>query len=185
MSKQITKASVQEFMDMGQIYPVKPTPETVLNGAKLIRDEVVELLEEYYGNVSINIEVSNPLSEEEINEGEAAGEWADIVYITEQQAVENGVAIHEAFDEKHRSNMSKVIPTETSNEVIKELLAFAYIKYPSTQLFPTEGGFVMKCPINNKLIKPHSLYSPAVMQEGLHYGLYDTTYANGSREALV
>ena len=135
------------FDEFNTTYQVQDLPgSAIFNTIDLINDEVLEAEEE---------------AQKDDIKGFAA-ELTDIIYITAQRMKAHGFDINALLEEKHRSNMSKVIPLSDSVEDIEMYMAEIEERYPNAELYPVHGGYILKCKDTGKVIKP-SCYSKAVI----------------------
>lgn len=159
----------QQFNNLYGLARKELTHEQVLISAKLIIQEVVEFVEEFYElaaietdmNGDIDIVTGNKI--EQPNLHNAFKEMEDIRYITGQQMTELGGDVSAIGDEVHRSNMSKSV---SAGDVVREL-EIARERYPAA-IDTTQDCevFVLKCSETGKVIKP-TIYSAAVITDSM------------------
>lgn len=148
----------KEFNDQYEIGKIESTHDNLTKFAGLVLDEVIEMYEELFDDVEITI---NHGKAKDVDIEAFAFEATDVRYITGERMTAHGLGV-DAFDkEKHRSNMSKLIPIEMSAKDIGIELATARLRYPSVELHPVKGGFLLKCADTGKVVKP-LCYSKAV-----------------------
>lgn len=153
----------QEFNDQYEIGKIPNTHENLTKFAGLVLDEVVEMFEELFHDVEITI---NHGKDKKVDIEAFAFEATDIRYITGERMKAHGFDV-DSFDfEKHRSNMSKLIPIEMRTKDIGFELANAMKRYPSVELHPVNGGFLLKCADTGKVVKP-LCYSKAAVKNGI------------------
>lgn len=153
----------QEFNDQYEVGKIPNTHENLTKLAGLVLDEVVEMYAELFHDVEITI---NHGKRKEVDIEAFAFEATDIRYITGERMKAHGFDV-DAFDaEKHRSNMSKLIPIGMDTKEIGFELANARLRYPSVELHPVEGGFLLKCADTGKVVKP-LCYSKAAAKGGM------------------
>lgn len=99
-----------------------------------------------------------------------AAELADIIYVTTTTIDAMGFDADKLLLEKHRSNMTKVIPLDLSVEEIGRELTEARKRYPAAELEPVEFGYVLKCAETHKVIRP-MCYSKSVITDAM-IGIY-------------
>lgn len=151
----------KEFNEQYEIGKIENTHENLTKFAGLVLDEVIEMYEELFNDVEIAI---NHGKAKEVDIAAFAFEATDIRYITGERMAAHGLDV-DAFDkEKHRSNMSKLIPIEMRTKDIGIELVTARLRYPSVELHPVSGGFLLKCADTGKVVKP-LCYSKAVVDE--------------------
>jgi predicted HAD superfamily Cof-like phosphohydrolase len=159
----------QQFNNLYGLTRKQLTHEKALNTAKLIMQEVVEFVEEFYEMSAIETDMvggidfvlGNKIEKPNLNN--AFKELEDVRYITGQQMTELGGDVSAIGDEVHRSNMSKSI---SAGDVVREI-EIARARYPSA-IDTTQDCevFVLKCSETGKVIKP-TIYSAAVITDAM------------------
>lgn len=153
----------KEFNEQYEIGKIENTHDNLTKFAGLVLDEVVEMYEELFEGVEITI---NHGKAKDVDIAAFAFEATDIRYITGERMTAHGFDV-DAFDkEKHRSNMSKLIPIEMKAKDIGIELATAKLRYPDVELHPVSGGFLLKCADTGKVVKP-LCYSKAVGDDSM------------------
>lgn len=153
----------QEFNDQYEIGKIQNTHENLTKFAGLVLDEAIEMYEELFEGVEITI---NHGKRKDVDVEAFAFEATDIRYITGERMKAHGFDV-DAFDaEKHRSNMSKLIPASMPKDEIAFEVETARLRYPSVELHPVNGGFLLKCDDTGKVVKP-LCYSKAAVKEGM------------------
>ena len=159
-----------KFKQFNQLYMLKNkelTHEQAVITGKLILDEVHEFLNEFFDNVTIDVDADGyclVLVDREIenpNLNNAFKELEDIRYITGQQMTELGGDVAAIGNEVHQSNVSKQVD---ALYVAKEL-EVALERYPdAVDVTLDSETFVINCQKTGKVIKP-TTYSPAVITD--------------------
>lgn len=153
-----------QFNRQYNVGTAEPTHDNVRNAAQLILDEVIELYEELFEGVHVNLELG--MAKKQIDVAAVAKEMTDIRYITGERATMFRFDVPALDREVHRSNMSKRV---SRHNVVDELRT-ALERYPhaTDETFDCES-FVIRCGLTGKVIKP-TTYSPAnITSEMLNY----------------
>ncbi len=140
----------EEFNRTYDIKPIQHEKDKLVLVNDLIFDELLEMSEEI----------------DKADTKGVAAEMADIIYITMERMKALGFDVDALLIEKHRSNMSKVIPIDASLNNLKRELEVAQERYPEAYLQNVIGGFVLKCKATSKVIKP-MCYSKAVITDAM------------------
>ena len=141
-----------EFNELYAIEKLQPTRDNLLNVRDLITDEIDEL--------------SHELRLSDIDLYGVAAELTDVLYITAERMRALGFDVDALLEEKHRSNLSKVLPAEMPNYEIMMELQVARERYPDALLEACDTGYVLRCDRTGKVIKP-LCYSKAVITDSM------------------
>lgn len=138
------------FDEFNDTYQVERKELSLANAEKahqLIKDEVIEL----------GAEVETAKITGKLDSAAVVKEAIDNIYITAQKLREMGVNVDESLAEVHRSNMSKVLTTDSVHSLNNEL-SVAVGRYPDAELIKVDGGYVMYSKSQQKVIKPTKTY---------------------------
>lgn len=146
------------------------THEAAKHRIDLILDEVLEAYSELYGSVNITVEdgkvvFAGFINAKEIDTNGLAAEFGDIDYITSTGAEQLGFNHDAVTEEKHRSNMSKVIPWDVDSGELAAELTEAIKRYPKAEISQVDGGYVLKCGRTGKVIKPMCYLKAVITDE--------------------
>lgn len=136
-----------EFNDTYQVERKELNLANVEKAHQLIKDEVIEL----------GAEVETAKITGKLDSAAAVKEAIDTIYITAQKLREVGVNVDASLAEVHRSNMSKVLTTDSVHALNNEL-SVAVERYRDAELIPVDGGYVMYSKSQQKVIKPTKTY---------------------------